>query len=77
MVYKSLGIKVLGEQDRLFYKVELPEGWTVTGEHYWYKVLNQDGDEMFSYFYDPKFYDSDAYVNEITNPKDVKKKTLQ
>lgn len=77
MVYKSLGIKVLGEQDRLFYKVELPEGWIVTGEHYWYKVLNQDGEEMFSYFYDPKFYDSDAYVNEITNPKDVKKKTLQ
>lgn len=76
-IYKTMGINIVEEYDSYFYSVELPEGWTVTGDRYWYKVLDKDGNEMIQYFYDSKFYDKDAYVSDITLPEEILIKTLQ
>lgn len=60
-----LGIKINGKYDYLFYNVTLPEGFTAEGEGYWYQVKDNDGKTVMKYFYDPKFYNREAYVSEI------------
>ena len=80
MMYDSLGIKIIEEYDNYFYKVELPESWKVETNGYWSKVLDQDGNKIIEYFYDPKFYDKDAYVKELfvpSIPNEVLKKILK
>lgn len=80
MMYDSLDIKIIEEYDNYFYKVELPEKWKVETNGYWSKVLDQEGNKIIEYFYDPKFYDKDAYVKELfvpSIPNEVLKKVLK
>ena len=76
MVYKQLGIEIIRQEDSLFYRVSLPEGWNVTGEGYHYAVVNENNDKVIEYFYCSKFYDMDAYVTGINVPDDIKRNTL-
>ena len=65
LIYKKFGINIFEEYDDLFYSVELPEGWTIANDGYWNNVKDMNGDIVFTYFYDSKFYDREAYVKEI------------
>lgn len=65
LVCDTLGIKINGEQDRLLYSVTFPESWTVEKNHYWSNVKDEAGNIVIKYFYDPTFWDREAYVSEI------------
>lgn len=68
LMYHSLGIKVIEEYDNYFFKVELPLNWKVETDGYWSKVIDDNNNKILEYFYDPKFYDKDAYVKELFVP---------
>ena len=70
MMYKLHGIEIIEEYDDLFYRVNIPEGWTVTNEGYWNYVKDAEENNIISYFYDSKFYDRDAFVSSIATPKE-------
>lgn len=68
MIYKKLGIEIVKEYDSLFYKVILPNGWSIDKDGYSHDVKDTDGNTIIEYFYDSKFYDRDAYVKTINMP---------
>lgn len=70
MMYKTLGIQIGEEYDNLFYRSSLPEGWTIDNEDYCNYVKDNKGNTVVKYFYDSKFYDRDAYVTIMNNPKE-------
>lgn len=72
LMYNLLGIEIIEEYDDLFYRVNIPEGWTVTNEGYWNYVKDAEENNIISYFYDSKFYDRDAYVRSINIPDEKK-----
>lgn len=74
LVYESYGIQIIEEYDDLFYLVTLPEGFSITGEGYWYDLCDANGEVILNFFYDNKFYDKDAYVSYTELAKD---KTLE
>lgn len=65
MCYKEMGIQIIGEYDRLFYKVELPTGWTISTEGYQNYVKDECGNLVIQYFYAPQFWDREAYVHFV------------
>lgn len=79
-LYKEIGIQIIEEYNYLFYRVNLPEGWSVENDGYWNNVKNQNGNIVIEYCYNSKFYDRDAYVVKINIPKeklsDIKSKRL-
>ena len=63
--YMRMGIKILREEDELFLKVELPEGWRIEpdGNNYWSRLLDDQGRQRGSIFFKNSFYDRDAFIN--------------
>ena len=70
---ETLGFKILGESNDLFYKVQAPLGWNKSTEGLWTKVIDVDGRERISQFYKGAFYDRDAFLNVYKQ----KKKSLE
>lgn len=60
---ETLGFKILGEYDELFYMVQPPEGWIKTTYGYWTKIVDDKGNEIISQFHKGAFYDHDAFLN--------------
>lgn len=62
---ESLGIKILGKADNLFYNVELPKGWAIkpTDHSMWSDLVDDQGIVRASIFYKAAFYDMDAFLN--------------
>lgn len=77
MIYKSLGIKIIEEYDYLFYSVQLPSNLTITcSDGYNYKLIDENGNVLLTYYYQSKFYDRSAYVGNVYfDPKDIIKLT--
>ena len=69
--YEELGIEVI-DFDDLFYEVLLPEGWKIepTDHDMWNKLLNENGEEVASFFYKASFYDREAFIN-FSNQTDI------
>lgn len=65
LFYKQIGIEIIEEYDDLFYRVNLPEGWSIESNGYWNNVKDSNGNTIIKYFYDSKFYDRCAYVNTV------------
>lgn len=63
--YKEIGIKVINEENDLFYNVELPKNIKLkTSEsNYWTYLIDNDGKELASIFYKAVFYDRNAFIN--------------
>jgi hypothetical protein len=63
--YKKLGIEIIGDYDRLFYKVKLPAGWKriPTEHHMWNKLIDEQGRERGLIFYKAAFYDERAHFS--------------
>lgn len=63
--YEKMGIKVLGKEDDLFYRVALPDGWEIraTDHSMWNNVFDNNGRNRISFFYKAAFYDRDAFSN--------------
>lgn len=72
LMYKLLGIEIIEEYDDLFYRVNMPEKWTVTNKGYWNYVKDKDGADIITYFYNSLIYDRDAYVRSINIPDEKK-----
>ena len=72
LMYNLLGIEIIEERDDLFYRVNMPEEWTVTNKGYWNYVKDKDGVDVITYFYRSLFYDRDAYVRSINIPDEKK-----
>ena len=62
---KTLGFKILGEYDELFFRVQPPEGWTKTTHGYWTKIMDARGNEIISQFHKGAFYDHDAFLSIV------------
>ena len=65
LIYRNLGIQIMEEQDDLFYRVQLPNGWTTTRDGYFNSVKDSQNNTILTYFYDSKFYDREAYVSRL------------
>ena len=65
---KTLGFKILGEYENLFFRVQPPEGWTKTTQGYWTKIMDAMGNTIISQFHKGAFYDRDAFL-DITEPE--------
>jgi len=52
------------EDDPIFCKATLPEGWKIEGTDHslWSKLVDQDGIEKASIFYKAAFYDRSAFI---------------
>lgn len=64
--YNLAGIEIIGEEDKLFYKVKLPENWTVephSNSQYWSDLKDDNGKVRAEIFYKAAFYDRDAFIN--------------
>lgn len=72
LMYNLLGIEIIEERDDLFYRVNMPEEWTVTTKGYWNYVKDKDGGDVLTYFSRSLFYDRDAYVRSINIPDEKK-----
>ncbi|MBQ6323710.1 MAG: hypothetical protein IJI22_02640 [Bacilli bacterium] len=75
-LYKNLGIEIIEEEDYYFYRVILPEGWTVENDGNQYQVKDQDGNIMIEYYDNNKFYDryiDITFIKEKEPPKKYKK----
>lgn len=72
LMYNLLGIEIIEERDDLFYRVNMPEEWTVTNKGYWNYVKDKDGADVITYFYRSLIYDRDAYVRCINIPDEKK-----
>lgn len=64
-VYEQIGIEIIEEYSDLFYRVNLPEGWSIESDDYWNEVKDCNGNTIIRFFYDSKFYDRNAYVDTI------------
>ncbi len=65
--YEKMGIKVLGDADDIFYKVQLPEGWQLkpqedSSNSYWSNLIDNKGRNRASIFYKAAFYDRRADI---------------
>lgn len=69
MMYKLLGIQIIGIYTDLFYLVNMPEGWTITNEGLWYDVKDNEGNKVIHFFSRLMVRDSDAYVSSINIPE--------
>lgn len=70
-VYNKLGIDIVEEYDNLFYRVNLPEKWTIENKDRHHCLKNAEGDVVLDYFYESKIYDRDAYVLTIYSSIDL------
>lgn len=63
--YERMGIKIIKQDDNLFYSVELPEGWNTksTDHHMWNNLFDNKGRRRADFFYKAAFYDRDAFIN--------------
>jgi hypothetical protein len=66
--YEKMGIKVLGDADDIFYKVQLPEGWQLkpqedSSNSYWSNLIDNKGRNRASIFYKAAFYDRSAHIS--------------
>jgi hypothetical protein len=64
LIYKTLGIVILGEADDLFDKVKLPDGWTKkpTDHNMWSELFDEKGRKRASIFYKAAYYDRSAHM---------------
>lgn len=67
----KLGIKVLGDADDLFYRVELPAGWSKvrTDHSMWSDLVDDKGRKRAGLFYKAAFYDRKAHIHFNTRHK--------
>lgn len=65
MAYKELGIEILGEHDRLFYSVNLPDGWTKVDKGNSCYVKDENDNLVIEYLDAGPFYDRSVYVKTI------------
>lgn len=65
MMYKKLGIRIIGEYDELFYCVDMPNGWSTDSCGNCTFVKDSNGEPLIEYAYFGKCYDRDAYVKTI------------
>ena len=72
LMYNLLGIEIIEERDDLFYRVNMPEEWTVTNKGYLNYVKDKDGEDVITYFYNSLIYDRDAYVRSVNIPDEKK-----
>ncbi len=70
MLYKTMGIELIEKYDNLFYRINLPKGWSTDNNGYWNVVKDNEGTIIIEYFYYSKFYDREAYVSVINIPKE-------
>jgi len=64
--YESIGIEILDDFDDLFFKVSLPDGWTIRRDDgYWSSVLNEEGKPRISYFSKSAAWDPEAFSNFV------------
>jgi len=64
VIYKKLGIEVVGEHDRYYYEVKLPKNFKVNGNSGSFCLM--DGDKCILKYLDVgPFYDRSVYVKEI------------
>ena len=59
------GVEVLGDEDDLFYRVSLPEGWELraNSDHdMWSTLYGAEGAEIAEIFYKAAFYDRSAFI---------------
>lgn len=64
-IWNKLGIKIIDEQDDLFFNVELPAGWKMQscGGSYWTNLIDAKNRERVSIFYKAAFYDRSAHAD--------------
>ena len=72
LVYKSLGIQIVNQKDYFFYDVILPEGYYIINDGYYNYLVDSNGREVITFFYDSKAYDMAAYVSNINLEKELK-----
>lgn len=70
MMYKEIGVQIIEEYDDLFYRVILPEEWTIDRDDDWTYVKDNFGNIIIKFFYYGKITECEAYVESIKNPKD-------
>lgn len=63
--YEKMGIKIINENDNLFFNVTLPDGWKVkpTDHSMWNEVIDNNDRRRISFFYKGAFYDRKAFSN--------------
>lgn len=64
--FEAMGIKIgaVCEDDKLFTRVEMPEGFKiVSNSSLWSKLVDAQGRERASMFYKAAFYDRDAFIS--------------
>ena len=65
--YWEIGIKIINEENDLFYNVELPENIKLKSSDnvYWTYLIDEKNNdyELASIFYKAVFYDRDAFIN--------------
>jgi len=66
-LYAQMGIEVIGitEDDPLFFKVILPDGWKkqATDHSMWSHLMDEKGRKRAMIFYKAAFYDRDAFID--------------
>lgn len=72
LIYKRLGIKILGRKNNLFYKVELPSGWTIENMGSWYYLLDQKHNCILEFYKTDK--DSSVQIIKTIPSLTLKKK---
>ena len=68
-VYNDLGIKIIDEDDSLFYRVEMPEGWKVVSEGFWNRVVDNEDVAVLRFGYEKNNCDRTAFVDWINSEK--------
>lgn len=66
-LYAAWNIAILREVDGLFFAVQLPEGWKITGEEHplWTRLLDEQNRPRALIFYKAAFYDRSAEIGPL------------
>lgn len=62
--YKAMGIEIIEDVNDLFFRVKLPEGWSLkaTDHTMWNELIDDQGKTRAEIFYKAAFYDRNAFI---------------
>ena len=62
--YTAMGIEIIEDVNDLFFKVKLPEGWSLKATEHtmWNELIDDQGKTRAEIFYKAAFYDRDAFI---------------
>ena len=72
-LYEKLGIEIIEEENYYYYRVILPEGWTVEHNNAEYYVKDSEGNVMIKYYDNNKFYDRHVDIAFVKEKEEAKK----